>query len=193
MDDLGTYDAIGLGELVRRPKISPTELLEDTIRRIEAVNPRLNAVICPLWERARAEARKRTEKGAAPGERFPGVPYLLKDLVTDMKGAPFADGSRFVHGYVSAVDSELVSRALRRRGDALPARRATGEGAAVGWTAASSALQRRPVCREITSRARGTDTASVWRADLCDLTSGTRTGGRSPFPGRRRFWLMVLP
>jgi len=110
MGDLGAYDAIGLGELVRRRKVSSAELLEDTIRRIEAVNPSLNAVICTLWERARAEARKRTEKSASPGERFPGVPYLLKDLVTDMQGAPFADGSRFVHGHLSAVDSELVSR-----------------------------------------------------------------------------------
>ena len=110
MEDLSAYDAIGMGELVRRRKISPSELLEDAIRRIEEVNPSLNAVICKLWDRARAEARKRTAKGAAPGERFSGVPYLLKDLVTDMKGAPFADGSRVVHGHVSAVDSELVSR-----------------------------------------------------------------------------------
>ena len=110
MVDLGAYDAIGLGELIRRRKVSPAELLEDTIRRIEAVNPKLNAVICPLWDRARAEAGKRTEKGAAPGERFPGVPFLLKDLTTDMKGSPFADGSRFVHGHISAVDSELVKR-----------------------------------------------------------------------------------
>jgi amidase len=110
MVDLGAYDAIGLGELVRRRKISPAELLEGTISRIEAVNPKLNAVICPLWDRARAEAKQRTEKGAAPGERFPGVPFLLKDLTTDMKGSPFSDGSRFVHGHISAVDSELVTR-----------------------------------------------------------------------------------
>ena len=126
MDDLGRYDAIGLGELVRRRKVSPTELLEDTIRRIEAVNPQLNAVICPLWERARAEARKRTEKGAAPGERFPGVPFLLKDLTTDMKGSPFADGSRFVHGNVSSVDSELVRR-MRASGLVIAGRTNTSE------------------------------------------------------------------
>jgi amidase len=111
MSDLSAYDAIGLGELVRRRKISPVDLLEDTIHRIETVNPSLNAVICMLWERARADAKKRTEKGVAHGERFPGVPYLLKDLLTDMKGAPFADGSRFVYGNVSGVDSELVLRA----------------------------------------------------------------------------------
>lgn len=110
MIDPNAYDAIGLGELVRRRKISPAELLEGTIRRIEAVNPKLNVVICPLWDRARAEAKDRGDTGARAGERFPGVPFLLKDLTTDMKGAPFSDGSRFVHGHVSAVDSELVKR-----------------------------------------------------------------------------------
>ena len=94
MGDLGAYDAIGLGELVRRRKVSSAELLEDTIRRIEAVNPSLNAVICTLWERARAEARKRTEKGPAPGERFPGVPYLLKDLLTG-RNRKSPQGARF--------------------------------------------------------------------------------------------------
>jgi amidase len=110
MVDPGAYDAIGQGEQIRRRKVSPAELLEDTIRRIESVNPKLNAVICPLWDRARAEAGKRTDEGAAPGERFPGVPFLLKDLTTDMKGSPFSDGSRFVHGHISEVDSELVQR-----------------------------------------------------------------------------------
>ncbi len=74
MVDLGACDAIGLGGLIRRRKISPAELLEATIRRIEAVNPKLNAVICPLWDRARAEAKQRTKKGDAPGERFPASP-----------------------------------------------------------------------------------------------------------------------
>ena len=110
MSDLGAYDAIGLGELVRRRRISPVDLLEDTIRKIETVNPSLNAVVCTLWERAREEARQRTAKGPVPGERFPGVPHLLKDLLADMRGAPLADGSRFARGHVSAVDSELVSR-----------------------------------------------------------------------------------
>ena len=110
MVDLGAFDAVGLGQLARRRKVSPVELLEHAIRRIDAVNPKLNAVICPLYEQARSEARTRTEKGVQPEERFPGVPYLLKDLLTDMRGAPFADGSRFVHGHVSQVDSELVRR-----------------------------------------------------------------------------------
>jgi amidase len=126
MVDLGTSDATGLGDLVRRRKVSPAELLEDAIRRIEAVNPSLNAVICPLWDRARAEAKRRTAEGSAPGERFPGVPFLLKDLVADLEGEPFADGSRFAHGHRSAVDSELVRR-IRASGLVIAGRTNTSE------------------------------------------------------------------
>jgi amidase len=42
--------------------------------------------------------------------RFSGVPFLLKDLVAEFKGAPFHEGSRAVKGYVSKIDSELVRR-----------------------------------------------------------------------------------
>jgi amidase len=110
------------------------------IGAFDAVNPKLNAVICPLYERARAEARVRTEKGAQPEERFPGVPYLLKDLLTDMRGAPLADGSRFVHGYVSQVDSELVQRS-RASGLVIAARTNTSEFGVLTTAAAPSAFR----------------------------------------------------
>ena len=44
--DLSSYDAMGLAELIRIKQITPAEVVEDTIRKIEAVNPKLNAVIC---------------------------------------------------------------------------------------------------------------------------------------------------
>ena len=55
-DDLLGYDALGLAELIRTREITPTELLEITIQRIERVNPRLNAVIHTMYDEARAEA-----------------------------------------------------------------------------------------------------------------------------------------
>jgi len=44
-DELSGYDAIALGELVRKKEVKPAELLEITIQRIEKINPKLNAVI----------------------------------------------------------------------------------------------------------------------------------------------------
>jgi len=107
------YDAIGLGELVHRRAVQPTELLEITIRRIETINPKLNAVIHRMYDQARGTATCWTaavQAGKAAGVIFCGVPFLLKDLVAEYAGAPFHEGSRAVQGYVSKLDSELVTR-----------------------------------------------------------------------------------
>src|SRR5579859_7282397 len=48
-----SFDAIGLAEQIRGKRITPDEAVEDTIHKIEAVNPRLNAVINKLYDRAR--------------------------------------------------------------------------------------------------------------------------------------------
>ncbi|HUE95466.1 MAG TPA: amidase [Longimicrobiaceae bacterium] len=98
------HDALGLGELVRSREVHPSELLEEAIARLEAVNPRLNAVITPMYEIARARAAKPTEG------IFAGVPFLLKDLLQPYGGVPMSSGSAALRDYVPAVDSELVVR-----------------------------------------------------------------------------------
>ena len=52
-DELIGYDGIALGRLIRKGEITPLELVEITIERIERINPRLNAVIHRLYDRAR--------------------------------------------------------------------------------------------------------------------------------------------
>ena len=51
-------DATGLAGLVRDGDVSPLELVEEAIARIEALNPVLNAVITPMYEEARAAAAR---------------------------------------------------------------------------------------------------------------------------------------
>ena len=51
--EYGDYDALGLAELVRKKEVSPSELLDEAIARAERINPKLNAIIRPLYERAR--------------------------------------------------------------------------------------------------------------------------------------------
>ena len=68
-------DATAQAGLVRSGEVSPRELVEAAIARIEAVNPQLDAVIRTRFGRARAEAA-----GTLPGGPFRGVPILLKDL-----------------------------------------------------------------------------------------------------------------
>jgi amidase len=112
MKDFSNYDALGLAALVRQKEVSPLELVEAAIEDIEKLNPELNAVIYKRYETARKEAQKwgiKMDKGN-PRAVFAGVPFLLKDLVAECKGAPFREGSRAVQGYVSKLDTELVKR-----------------------------------------------------------------------------------
>jgi amidase len=108
-DELSLLDATAQAELVRTGQASAVELVEAAIERIEAVNPTLNAVVTPIFDRAVDAAR------AHPTGPFAGVPYLLKDLACEMAGVRFTEGSRFLAGHVSTVDQELVVR-LRTAG-----------------------------------------------------------------------------
>ena len=73
--DYEQYDALGLADLVRRRKVTPAELLEAAIERVEARNPTVNAVVLKLYDLAR-----QTIAAGLPDGPFTGVPYLVKDL-----------------------------------------------------------------------------------------------------------------
>ncbi|MBW1894174.1 MAG: amidase, partial [Deltaproteobacteria bacterium] len=70
------HDGLGLAELVKRKEVSPKEMLEEAISRIEKLNPKLNAVILPMFDYARKLAQENI-----PDSPFAGVPFLLKDLL----------------------------------------------------------------------------------------------------------------
>jgi amidase len=99
------YDGLGLAELVRNKKVSPSELLEEAISRIEARNPRLNAVIYKMYELARKAAQ-----GPLPDGPFKGVPFLLKDMHATVAGVPTASGTRILKDVPQPHDSEIVRR-----------------------------------------------------------------------------------
>ncbi len=80
-------DATAQAELVRRGDVGATDLVEAAIGRIEAVNPRLDAVIRTRFDQARAEAA-----GDLPDGPFRGVPILLKDLGCTVEGEATAFG-----------------------------------------------------------------------------------------------------
>jgi amidase len=104
-DDLAWLDATAQAELVRTKEVSPAELVGDAITRVEKLNPRLNAVIHELFDRARDEAA-----GPLPDGPFRGVPFLLKDLGAELAGTPCNEGSEFSGDYISTVTQELTQR-----------------------------------------------------------------------------------
>src|SRR5579883_2041057 len=89
IDDLALLDATAQAELVRRGEATPGELVEAAIARIERINPQINAVIHPLFAKARAAAA-----GPLPDGPFRGVPFLVKDLLCSTAGDPFHMGAR---------------------------------------------------------------------------------------------------
>lgn len=99
------YDGLGLAELVRLKKITPTELCEEAISRIEKLNPALNAVVTPMFEIGLDTAKKPLPEGP-----FAGVPFLLKDLIGAYAGVKLTWGCRAYKDYVPDFDSELVKR-----------------------------------------------------------------------------------
>ncbi len=107
-DTYSDLDATSQAELVRKKKVSPRELVDAAIARIEKLNPKLNAVIIPLFEKARALADSRE----LPEGPFRGVPFLLKDLVSTSAGDPNHNGMQFLKtlGFVAPADTTIIER-----------------------------------------------------------------------------------
>ena len=103
--DFLQHDALGIAELVRRREISPRDAVLSSISRIEAVNPRLNAVVHRMFERALSDT-----EGPIPDGPFRGVPFLLKDLISWYEGEPITSGSRLFKGWIAPHDSEMTRR-----------------------------------------------------------------------------------
>ena len=106
LSDLSSYDAVALAELVRTRQVTPSEVVEDTIRKIEAINPTLNAVIRKTYERAKQRAA-----AAADGALF-GVPFLVKDNAT-IAGVELTRGSRSLRGNVPDRTAPFFAAAER--------------------------------------------------------------------------------
>jgi amidase len=91
MTDLAFLSATEQAELVRSKEVSPLELVDDAITRIEKLNGELNAVIIERFEKARAEAA-----GDLPDGPFRGVPVVLKDLDGASIGDPHHCGMKWL-------------------------------------------------------------------------------------------------
>src|SRR5262245_8863961 len=104
------YDAVGLAKLVRDKQVTPAELLDAAIERVESCNADVNAVVSRLYE----EARRAIATGLPDGP-FTGVPFLLKDIGALLTGTGTTFGSRMFTTFVADHDRELVAR-YRRSG-----------------------------------------------------------------------------
>ena len=100
-----SYDGLGLAALIARKDVSLHELLDAAMQRIEALNPRLNAINNVLYDEARAVV-----DAGPPDGPFRAVPFILKDIAALFQGTVTSFGSRLFAGAVADYDSEIVVR-----------------------------------------------------------------------------------
>lgn len=110
-DDTRWMDATAQAELVARGEVSPRELVEAAIERIDRYDPALNALTYRWFD----DARRVADDPSLPAGPFRGVPFLLKDLFAAEAGKPLSNGNKAYKaaGYVSDTDTELVARYKR--------------------------------------------------------------------------------
>lgn len=107
-EDYAAFDAIGLAEKIAEGAFTASEALQAAAARADAVNPKINAIVRSMYvEASNLAAIQDTTK---PDTAFHGVPFLVKDLLADVKGVPTSSGSRFFKDFVPAHDSNLVAR-----------------------------------------------------------------------------------
>jgi aspartyl-tRNA(Asn)/glutamyl-tRNA(Gln) amidotransferase subunit A len=110
-DDVHYAGVAVLGELLRARTLSPVELTESCLARLQRLGPRLGAVATVTAERALAEARAAEAELAAGRWRGPlhGIPYGLKDAI-DTRAIPTTSGARPLADRVPARDATVATR-----------------------------------------------------------------------------------
>lgn len=113
--------------LIRSRQVSPVEVTEAALQRIERLNPRLNALWTVTTELAREQARAAETEIAKGDYRGPlhGVPVALKDLIYT-RGVRTTAGSRILADFVPEYDATVVEK-LRAAGAVLVGKAALHE------------------------------------------------------------------
>ena len=208
---LTALSAVELRRRIGTKEISPVELLEACIERIEAVNPAVNAIAAKAYGRAREEA-KVAEAAVLRGDalgRLHGLPVGVKDL-QDTEGVLTTHGSPLYRSHVPARDSAQI--ALVRAAGAIvtaktnvpefgagansrnPVWGATGNpfnptriaGGSSGGSAAALACDMLPICT-------GSDTGGSLRipAAICGVVGFRPSPGLVPMDGRQLGWTPI--
>ncbi|MDM8518361.1 amidase family protein, partial [Desulfobacterales bacterium HSG16] len=100
-----TLDALDMAKLIKDKTITADECLEASKKIIEKENPKINAVVYPMFDHAKQALK--TLPNEAP---LYGVPFLLKDLLDSYKGVPLSNGSKAFKNYIPDYDAVTVER-----------------------------------------------------------------------------------
>ena len=106
--DARPADATSLREAIDAGRTTPAALVERAIERADAVNPQLNFIAWPNFDRARAQA------AAARSGPLAGIPTMIKDMIME-RGIPASWGAAALRDFI-APDDAPYARAIANAG-----------------------------------------------------------------------------
>jgi len=104
--EYGSYDAVGLAELISKKQVTAKDLLDEALTRTAKVDPQINAVVVKHYD----YAERQVDKGLPDGP-FTGVPFLLKDL-DYLAGTRTTRGASMYREFIPTYSSTFVQRCL---------------------------------------------------------------------------------
>lgn len=178
--DLAFTPALEQARLIRTKELSPLELVELYLERIDRLNPKLGSYFTVAAEMARADAVAKTEivakEEAANLPPFFGVPISIKDL-TSVAGIRCTYGSRAVMDQIAAYDDGIVTR-IRAAGFIILGKTATSEVGSLPYTEPDGfAPARNPWNLDYTPGGSSGGAAASVAAGLCAIAQGSDGGG----------------
>lgn len=197
---LCAMSAMEIAAAIRSRQVTSREVIEAHLRRIEEMNPAVNAVPVVLGEQA-LDAARAADRAVAAGERLPplhGVPFTIKGNI-DLAGTPTTHGIRALAAAYPAEDAPVVQR--MRAAGAIPVGHTNLPDFAIGWhtdselwgatvnpwdrsrtPGASSGGEAAALATGMTPLGFGNDTLGSlrWPAQCCGVTALKPTLGRIP-------------
>ena len=183
-DELAYTTMAELALRIRRRELSPVEVMDATIARIEARNRAINALVFTAFDEARERAKQaeKAEKAVTAGEilgPLHGVPVAIKDLCW-VKGAPAAHGMTIHSDFRPSEDATVVAR-LKDAGAIILGKLQQTEGAYADHHPKIDP-PKNPWNADLWSGASSSGSGSATAAGLCFGSLGTDTGGSIRFP-----------
>ncbi|MEL6223163.1 MAG: amidase [Cyanobacteria bacterium J06627_8] len=178
--ELAFLPAIEQARLIRTKAISPVELTDLYLQRIEAIDPSLGSYFTVLTEQARQDAQAKTEQLAASDASelppFFGVPISVKDL-NPMKGVRFTIGSQALKENICDFDDAVVSK-IKQAGFVILGKTAAPEMGTMPFTESVGFLPtRNPWNLDYTPGGSSGGAAAALAAGLCSIAQGSDGGG----------------
>ncbi|MDW3682672.1 amidase family protein [Cupriavidus sp. CV2] len=185
-DNLLAQSAVALRRMIGSKEISPVELLEACIARIEAVNPFINAITATCYDRAREEARaaERAVLDGAPLGLLHGLPLGVKDLEATA-GLLTTYGSPLYRDNVPSADNVLVAR-LRAAGAIVTGKTNIPEmGAGANSRNAVWGATGNPFNPNLNAGGSSGGSAAALATDMLPVCTGSDTGGSLRIPAAK--------